>query len=932
MTHERGVLSPPKSERRDPYSTERVAEQHFKSGEEALHRGEYERAASEFTYSIQLNPNRGEAFSRRGDVWRVLGRSESAVADYSACLQMSPENEAVLLSRGHLYALAGLHRLAADDFTAAIALARSPNPTAHQSRGQALAKLGEYPTAIADFTKTIELSPGNAFAYLERGTVQLETGSPSDAIQDLTRAIQLNPYLWLALSRRAEAHARLSQQDRAISDLTDALRLDPLNPALFIARGECQIRLDQTLSLADFDEAIRLAPGNPEWWARRGLACLTGGRLKQAEEDLTTALKSVPENVPWLRARADARLKLNQLDLSMSDYVEVTKRTPIDGEGFLGQALVYISRGDYGMALPHLDRAIGYSPELMEAYYQRARCHHRSERIEQALEDASRAIDLDPAQVLPRRLRAELYLRVGRAEEAYNDIAQLVNRAPTDPIIYHLRGKLEFRRKRSEAAITDFTTALKLNPQFTEARADRAAVYRSLSKHKEALADLTIAVHQESKYAAEYVVQLGILRGAMGEFNGAIADFIVALHIDPANKAAIRAKELVTQLRDVHGSPNSSAEECGLVREILPERTLGLSDTKRPENVTWRSAVHPEQISAPASAALNRSRTISSRASVVGVVLEPEPDIDLLPNSDEENTEFELTGGFEETAEMGSETESEELMVEKDESTVPARARPRTSLRPQKPKKTKPPVARSATNGAANHKSKGKVTERTKPDFDSAVAKKVSEPAPRPEIKTAPNPVIATTPIQPALARATSPKPFPRRSNWDDDDDSEGRFKRFLNSKWGKRVCLPLGAITLMYLLYLGFDALFEPSASDIAAKAKDIGYPVSQDNVFSSQQLWDEYARDNTAANRRFTDSFIEVSGKVRTVITDKKLAVVLETPSSEAGIVCLFPVKDYFEGVKVGDQVTIQGEGCARIAVNTDVELNICKIKPKK
>jgi hypothetical protein len=364
----------------------------------------------------------------------------------------------------------------------------------------------------------------------------------------------------------------------------------------------------------------------------------------------------------------------------------------------------------------------------------------------------------------------------------------------------------------------------------------------------------------------------------------------------------------------------------------LPERTLGLSDTKRPENGAWRSAVQPDQISPAASTALKKSRTGSSRPSVVGVVLEP--DADMLPDSDEneDNTDFELSGGFEETSEMGSETESEELIVEENVSVVSARVKPKSSLRPRKPKKTASTVSRSAANGTAGHKSKGHVAEKTKPDFDSAVAKKISEPAPKPEIKTSPNPVITTTPIQPALARAPSPKPVSRRSSWDDDDDSEGRFKKFLNSKWGKRVCLPLGAITLMYLLYLGFDALFEPSASDIAAKAKDIGYPVTPDNVFTSQQLWDEYARDNIAANRKFTDSFVEVSGKVRTVITDKKLAVVLETSSSEAGIVCLFPVKDYFDGVRVGDQITIQGEGCARIAVNTDVELNICKIKPKK
>ena len=225
--------------------------------------------------------------------------------------------------------------------------------------------------------------------------------------------------------------------------------------------------------------------------------------------------------------------------------------------------------------------------------------------------------------MLPRRLRADLFLKVGRAEDAYADIAQLVNRAPDDPIVYHLRGRLEARRGRTDAALADLTIALKLDPKFTEALAHRAGVYRAMARHKEALADLTSAVQQDPKYAAEYLVQLGIVRGARGEFNGAIADFIVALQLDPANKAALRAKELVAQLRDAHGSPTEDSEDRDLDRVAAAESGAfaGSGSQSARRSRPWRSTVSPGAF--PVGRRALGTGTGSRVTGVVGVVLVP---------------------------------------------------------------------------------------------------------------------------------------------------------------------------------------------------------------------------------------------------------------------------------------------------------------------
>src|SRR5439155_672799 len=139
--------------------------------------------------------------------------------------------------------------------------------------------------------------------------------------------------------------------------------------------------------------------------------------------------------------------------------------------------------------------------------------------------------------------------------------------------------------------IQDLSIALKLNPGFTEALADRAGVFRGLGKHREALFDLTSAVQQDIKYSAEYLVQRGIVHGATGELNRATADFLVALQIDPNNKAAVRGKELVSRLREARGPGLTESSEFDLHRQEEAERVLGGPSRGK----SWRSLIEPDE-------------------------------------------------------------------------------------------------------------------------------------------------------------------------------------------------------------------------------------------------------------------------------------------------------------------------------------------------
>jgi hypothetical protein len=193
------------------------------------------------------------------------------------------------------------------------------------------------------------------------------------------------------------------------------------------------------------------------------------------------------------------------------------------------------------------------------------------------------------------------------------------------------------------------------------------------------------------------------------------------------------------------------------------------------------------------------------------------------------------------------------------------------------------------------------------------------------------------TPTAASPPKAVSPKPPAkkpaRRARADDDDDAprglRGRINQVASSKWGRRVVVPLGVLAIGYLLY---DQISGPSLSDAVARGNAAGYPVS--HKLTAEEYQTAFAKNPKDAAAKFhEDVYVELSGKVRKVLSDPKKAVVLlETPSATQAVECQFTTREEIEGLKAGDQVTVQGEAHAPPAKGGEkenVKLGMCKLR---
>jgi serine/threonine protein kinase/Tfp pilus assembly protein PilF len=100
----------------------------------------------------------------------------------------------------------------------------------YELRGLAHAAHHNYPGAIRDFGKALEIRPDDGRLLARRGWTYLVFDSPRLALADFEAAIQLDPADSDAYNGRGTAHARLGDHIAAVADAREALRLGRTSP------------------------------------------------------------------------------------------------------------------------------------------------------------------------------------------------------------------------------------------------------------------------------------------------------------------------------------------------------------------------------------------------------------------------------------------------------------------------------------------------------------------------------------------------------------------------------------------------------------------------------------------------------------------------------------------------------------------------------
>jgi tetratricopeptide (TPR) repeat protein len=165
-------------------------EAYYDSGVAYYNQGQYDKAISDFTKALEINPKFAEAYNRRGIVYGIKGRYDEAISDFSKALEINSK-------------FAG----------------------AYYGRGITYGGKGQYDEAISDYNKALEINPKFAEAYNRRGIAYSEKGRYDEAISDYTKALEINPRYALACYNRGIAYCFKGEYEKSWKDIEKAQSL-----------------------------------------------------------------------------------------------------------------------------------------------------------------------------------------------------------------------------------------------------------------------------------------------------------------------------------------------------------------------------------------------------------------------------------------------------------------------------------------------------------------------------------------------------------------------------------------------------------------------------------------------------------------------------------------------------------------------------------
>ena len=194
------------------------------------------------------------------------------------------------------------------------------------NRGQFLRNdRGDYEGALKDYTKAVEMEPGNPELLNSRGKTYFDMASSGKyknqekslidkAIKDYTEALsktKITPKSNSeALSNRGAAFGMAGMPNESIRDISESIQLDSTNKNAYANRSIAYLNTGQyEKALGDYQSYLKYEPTNFNFWYESGMVQRVMKRNEDAVKSLDRALQLNPKlGIAYLeRARAKAQ-------------------------------------------------------------------------------------------------------------------------------------------------------------------------------------------------------------------------------------------------------------------------------------------------------------------------------------------------------------------------------------------------------------------------------------------------------------------------------------------------------------------------------------------------------------------------------------------------------------------------------------------------
>jgi tetratricopeptide (TPR) repeat protein len=142
-------------------------------------------AMQDINRAIELNPNVGDFYRRRGEYCMELDDFGQGIEDTTSAIKLDPQNSEAYALRGCCYLMIDQFQKCLKDTSAALALGSTVSRVFYW-RSMAYANLEEIEQALHEINHAIVMGPDSSDYYRVRSILYNQTGNYREALNDLT--------------------------------------------------------------------------------------------------------------------------------------------------------------------------------------------------------------------------------------------------------------------------------------------------------------------------------------------------------------------------------------------------------------------------------------------------------------------------------------------------------------------------------------------------------------------------------------------------------------------------------------------------------------------------------------------------------------------------------------------------------------------------
>jgi len=232
-----------------------------KEGIEYAKNGRIQLAFDSFNNAIKANPNFSNAYTNRGNIFRMQKKYDLAIKDYSKSIELNPENLGVVYSRANTYSDKEDFKNAIKDYS--IIIDQNPSFTdIYFDRAYANIRLENYNDAKNDLESQLALTPTDFKSLANLINIKTKLKLYDEALVDYEKiliAYPNQPNLHILYSNRANLYKDINQLPKALESINMALTINNEYDIGFLNSADINLKLgNKEQACTDFKKALSL--------------------------------------------------------------------------------------------------------------------------------------------------------------------------------------------------------------------------------------------------------------------------------------------------------------------------------------------------------------------------------------------------------------------------------------------------------------------------------------------------------------------------------------------------------------------------------------------------------------------------------------------------------------------------------------------------